>query len=116
MRILLDNCVNHRLSKVLPEFEAAHARQFGWEELSNGVLLTAAEEAGFRVIITVDKNFSYQQNLIGRKVNLVTIDARSITFVGLETLLVPLKQTLQRIDEENIQGRYFTVGESTLDP
>lgn len=35
----------------------------GWDELKNGDLLKAAEEAGFEVLVTTDKNIRYQQNL-----------------------------------------------------
>jgi hypothetical protein len=32
-----------------------------------------AEEAGFEVLLTTDKNIRYQQNLIGRKIALVVL-------------------------------------------
>ncbi len=57
MKLLLDNCVPIRLIGQLPEFEVIHAGQCGFEQLSNGKLLTAAEDDGFDAVITVDKNF-----------------------------------------------------------
>jgi hypothetical protein len=36
-------------------------------------LLTAAEEAGFEVLLTTDKNLRYQQNLTGRKIVVVVL-------------------------------------------
>ena len=47
------------------------AAQLGWDKLSNGDLLTAAEEAGFDVLLTIDKNMHYQQNLGGVKSRLL---------------------------------------------
>ena len=47
--------------------------QRGWDKLQNGALLEAAEEAGFAVIITPDKNMRYQQNLAVRKIALVVL-------------------------------------------
>jgi hypothetical protein len=41
--------------------------------LENGVLLKAAEAAGFEVFFTADKNLRYQQNLTGRKIALVVL-------------------------------------------
>jgi len=35
--------------------------------------LNAAEEAGFDVLLTTDKNIRYQQNLAGRKIAIVVI-------------------------------------------
>jgi hypothetical protein len=43
----------------------------GWDTLSNGDLLKAAEEAGFEVLLTTDTNLSHQQNLKGRKLAIV---------------------------------------------
>jgi hypothetical protein len=45
----------------------------GWEELKNGELLKAAEEAGFEVFLTPDKNIRYQQNLTLRTIALVVL-------------------------------------------
>jgi uncharacterized protein (DUF433 family) len=61
MLILFDNSV-----------EEARAR--GWEELSNGDLIEAAEQAGFDVMVTTDKNIRYQQNLTARKIALVVLE------------------------------------------
>ena len=43
------------------------ARAQGWQELENGELLNEAEAAGFEVLITTDKNLSYQQNLLAAR-------------------------------------------------
>jgi len=45
----------------------------GWDRLTNGELLTAAEEAGFQLLLTTDKNIRYQQNLKGRKIAIIVI-------------------------------------------
>ena len=39
------------------------AEQHGWEELTNGDLLDAAEEYGIDVFITTDNKMEHQQNL-----------------------------------------------------
>jgi len=36
-------------------------------------LLNVAEEAGFEVFLTADKNLRYQQNLTGRKIAVIVI-------------------------------------------
>ena len=45
----------------------------GWERLVNSELLNAAEEAGFEVLITTDKNIASQQNLRGRAMAIVVL-------------------------------------------
>ena len=49
------------------------AAQEGWDRLRNGDLLTAAEEAGFDLLLTTDKNMRYQQNLAGRGIAIVVL-------------------------------------------
>jgi len=45
----------------------------GWDKLSNGALLNMAEEAGFDILLTTDKNIRYQQDLKGRRVAIVVL-------------------------------------------
>lgn len=49
------------------------AREQGWTALLNGELLRVAEQAGFDVPLTTDKNIAYQQSLRGRKIALVAL-------------------------------------------
>ncbi len=45
----------------------------GWEQLSNGALLKAAENSGFELFLTTDQRIQYQQNLTGRKIAIVVL-------------------------------------------
>lgn len=47
--------------------------QQGWDRLKNGDLLIAAEEAGFELLLTTDKNMRFQQNLARRKIAIVVL-------------------------------------------
>ena len=49
------------------------ARDRGWATLKNGDLLQAAEQSGFELFLTADKNIRYQQNLAGRKIAIVVL-------------------------------------------
>jgi hypothetical protein len=68
MRILFDQGVPLPLRPYLQAHTIHLAEDEGWDELSNGNLLAAAENAGFELLLTTDKNMSYQQNLSGRKI------------------------------------------------
>ena len=37
----------------------------GWAEIDNGTLIRAAQQAGFAIVITCDRNIRYQQDLTG---------------------------------------------------
>jgi hypothetical protein len=45
----------------------------GWDQIGNGERLTIAKVAGFEIVITVDQNIRYQQNLSGRCLSLVVV-------------------------------------------
>ena len=49
------------------------AQARGWDTLSNGALLNAAEEAGFELLVTTDRRIRYQQNLQVRRIALVVL-------------------------------------------
>ncbi len=74
MLVLFDNGTPRTLARYLIGHHAVtEARAREWEELENGELLTAAEAAGFEVLVTTDKNLRYQQNLAGRKIAIVVL-------------------------------------------
>ena len=45
----------------------------GWDWLTNGALLAAAEEAAFDRLFTTDQSIRFQQNLTGLKIALVVL-------------------------------------------
>lgn len=83
MLILFDNGTPRGLARLLKGHTVQEARLRGWEELSNGRLLRAAEEAGFDVIVTNDKNIRYQQNLNNRRIAIVVLQRSQWPLVKL---------------------------------
>lgn len=83
MRILLDECIDVELRHYFSEHECQTCRYAGFAGLANGALLAAADQAGFEVLITVDKNIPAQQSLRGRSISLLVIRARSTSIEGL---------------------------------
>ena len=64
MMILFDNGTPRTLARFLiDQHTVTEARSRGWAELENGELLSKAEAAGFEVLVTTDKNISYQRTL-----------------------------------------------------
>lgn len=74
MRILFDNGTPRGLARYFIGHTVEEARTQGWEALANGDLIEAAEQAGFDLMVTNDKNIRYQQNLKGRKLALVVLE------------------------------------------
>lgn len=73
MRLLIDECVDERLRLLFPGHDCQTARFANLAGLKNGLLLEAAEAAGFDVLITVDQSIPDQQNLAGRRIALVIL-------------------------------------------
>ena len=73
MRVLFDQATPVPIRPYLEGHDVRTAVQQGWDTLKNGELLSAAEAAGFDVILTTDKNMRYQQNLAGRKIAVVVL-------------------------------------------
>ena len=70
MLILFDNGTPRGLARFLIGHQVEEARARGWEELRNGDLINVAEQHGFEVLVTTDRNIRYQQNLTARKIAL----------------------------------------------
>jgi len=73
MLILFDHGAPRGVSRVLRTHTVVTEKARGWERLSNGGLLTAAEEAAFDLSFTTDNNLAYQQNLTVRKIAIVVL-------------------------------------------
>jgi xanthine dehydrogenase iron-sulfur cluster and FAD-binding subunit A len=73
MRILFDHGTPRGLARALEGHRVEEAKALGWDRLSNGELLSAADRAGFDVLVTTDKNLPYQQNLAVRNVAVVVL-------------------------------------------
>jgi len=73
MRVLFDQGTPVPIANFLLGHSVKTVRQLGWDTLANGELLRMAEEAGFDVLLTTDKNLGYQQNLKDRRIAIVVL-------------------------------------------
>jgi hypothetical protein len=62
LKVLLDECVDSRLTASLGNFEVRTVADEVWVGISNGQLLSLAA-AKFDVFVTVDRNLPFQQHL-----------------------------------------------------
>lgn len=73
MKILFDTNTPAPLARLLRGHLVVRTGDLGWQSLENGVLLRAAEDDGFDVLVTCDRNVPLQQNLMDRKIALVVL-------------------------------------------
>jgi len=71
--ILFDHGTPKGLTRALSGHAVYTAQSKGWDTLSNGALLNAAEAAGFELLLTTDRRIQHQQNLQVRRVALVVL-------------------------------------------
>lgn len=105
MRVLLDHCVPKRFGRLIHGHEVATARRMGWDDLKNGRLIATAETDGFDVLVTTDKSLRYQQNLSGRRIAVVTLDA---LFNDLDSI-APLAPALLRVLGDLTPGAFVVI-------
>ena len=74
MRLLLDECVPRKVKFLFADggHECETVRDAGFSGKENGELLALAEEH-FDVLVTIDKNIRYQQNVTGRNIAILII-------------------------------------------
>ena len=73
MLVLLDQGTPVPIRSFLKNHTVKTAAEQGWSTLRNSELLNAAEDAGFELLLTTDKNLAYQQDLSTRKIALVVL-------------------------------------------
>ena len=71
--ILFDHGTPKGLARTLSGHTIDTAQARGWDTLSNGALLNAAEEAGFELLLTTDRRIRYQQNLSVHRIAIVVL-------------------------------------------
>jgi predicted nuclease of predicted toxin-antitoxin system len=108
MKVLIDECTPKALKKHLADHEhkCVTVQEAGWAGKKNGQLLSLAETI-FDVLVTLDTNLLYQQNLAGRKI--VVLESSSNRLEHLRELFPDCVLALEKIQP----GQIVRVGRST---
>ncbi|MBI3650620.1 MAG: DUF5615 family PIN-like protein [Acidobacteria bacterium] len=96
MNLLLDECVDRRLAKELTGHTMKTVPQMGWAGIKNGKLLSLAE-AHFDVFITVDRNLSFQQNLLQFSIAVLVLHALTNRLIDLRPLAPKILTALSTV-------------------
>jgi hypothetical protein len=101
MKVLLDECVTHYLKRDFAGHDVFTVEEAGFKGLKNGQLLQAAS-GKYDVLITVDRNLQYQQNLKNIGVAVIILKAQRSTYPMLKPLMPQVLLLLGRIKEGEI--------------
>ena len=82
---------------LLPGHDVTTTQTMGWAGVKNGELVRRAAAEGFDVLITIDKNIEFQQNLASLPLSVVLVRARSNRVDDLEPLAPAVLAALDRI-------------------
>ncbi len=96
MKVLLDECIDWRLSRSILGHDVKTAHQMSWASIKNGELLTLAAEH-FDVFVTADRNLSFQQSLTSFRIAVVILHAKTNRLVDLQRLVPPLLSALESV-------------------
>ncbi|MCA1615628.1 MAG: hypothetical protein LC800_16310 [Acidobacteria bacterium] len=96
MRVLLDECVTRYLKRDFAGHETLTVDEAGFKGLKNGRLLQAAS-GRFDVLLTVDQNLQYQQNLKISAIAIIVLKAERSTYPMLKPLMPQVLESLEKI-------------------
>lgn len=96
MKILIDENLPRKLKEYLPGHECRTVTECGWAGTRNGELLLLAEPL-FDVLLSLDKNIPYQQQLSSRRIAVLIVRARSNRIQDLLAFIPDCLTTLERI-------------------
>ncbi len=89
MKVFLDECVDWRISRENVGHEVKTARQMAWSTIKNGELLALVAKE-FEVLVTVDRNLSFQQNLPAFDIAVIVLRAKSNRLADRQPLVPEL--------------------------
>ena len=90
VKVLLDACVPHRLRHRLTEFEVETAQHANLDQISDGDLL-AAIDGRFDVLVTRDRNLTFQQKIAGRSIAVGVLRSLDQSPAAFDALLPELR-------------------------
>jgi len=89
----MDECVPRSLGRYISGHEVVTVPEAGWGGVKNGELLAYAA-AEFDVLVTVDRNLAFQQNLSSLPLPVVVLECTSTRVAELVPLIPKLLELL----------------------
>ncbi|WP_414578258.1 DUF5615 family PIN-like protein [Anabaena sp. CCY 9402-a] len=109
MKLLVDECIDRKFTREFVGYEVKTVFQMGWAGVKNGQLLTFAQ-AEFDIFITVDRNLSFQQNLLQFDIAVIVLQAKSNRLADLKPLVPNILAVLPKV----VQGQAIIVNENNI--
>lgn len=99
MKILLDECITKRLKIHLEEFEVFTVRELGLSGIRNGKLMVYCVEDKFDILLKIDKNLKFQQNLDSYPITIAALNCFTSKIEDLIKFLPSFKLQLNNLEK-----------------
>jgi hypothetical protein len=102
MKILLDECVTKKLIVHLGGHEVFTVTQMRWNGFRNGNLMDKAVSENFDLLITIDKNLEFQQNIQKKNLIIVVFDSPSSKIEELQKFVPKFLEMIATFEKKAV--------------
>lgn len=97
MKLLLDENLPRKLKYRFDNiFEVLTVPEMGWGGIKNGDLLLKMQSKGLRILLSLYKNMSHQQNLEKHSVTLIVLNAKDTRYDALLNFIPKIEELLSK--------------------
>lgn len=95
MKLLLDENLPRKLKyRFSEEYEVLTVPEMGWSGIKNGDLLQRMQTKGLKVLLSIDKNMSHQQNLEKHNISLIVFNSNDTRYNALAEFIPKVENIL----------------------
>jgi len=97
MKVVLDHTIPQALRPLLSgEHEVHTTKYLGWSDYEDHQLLTAAVEASFAALVTLDRSLPHQQETQASPLGIIVLDVHPTTPAHLKTHMDRVQKAVPR--------------------
>lgn len=101
-KVLLDENIPQPLKECFSsDFDVVTVSDLKWQSLKNGELLKAIKEEGIDILITVDRNLQYQQNLEKLSIQIVVLMTYNNRYKTLSSGVSKIEADMKKMKSED---------------
>jgi predicted nuclease of predicted toxin-antitoxin system len=106
MKLLLDENIPKKLKYRFDSvFEVLTVHEMGWSGIKNGDLLKEMKSKNLKILLSLDKNISHQQNLEKFNVSLIVLESKDTRY----DVLVNFIPKIEKLLSEKINSGVFII-------
>ena len=110
MKILIDENIDVDFKNEISEFDVKTVRDNNWTGIENGKLLNLAITNNYKILITLDSNLKYQQDLSKFDISIIILKSKDSRLSSLRLLVPQIKNCIEKL----IRSEKFEIFEVSL--